>query len=220
MNFGLIADGNRRWAKSQNLSTKEGHYQGFLTIKDVVLPTLQKSSFTSCTIYCFSTENWKRSPLEVKNLMDLFSDMMDTWLPQCVEDKIKVVHAGRKDRLPKKLLNKIQHIEEETKSFTKFTLYLCLDYGSHDEMIRIVNQYYSKGQTKKLSPQSLQNLLEVPMLDLIVRTGGEQRLSNFCLWQASYAEFHFTPTYLPALTKPELEKIIHEFTNRDRRKGK
>jgi len=218
MNFGLIADGNRRWAKSQNLPIKEGHYRGFLAIKDELLPVLRDDpDFTSLVIYGFSTENWKRSPLEVKNLMNLFHDLVDQWLPEMIEEHIRFIHAGRKDRLPKSLLQKIEKAETQTKSFKKFAIYLCLDYGSQDEICRTIKHY---SEVSNLTPESLQSHLEIPTLDLILRTGGEYRLSNFCLWQAAYAEFFFEEKFLPELTRADAERILKQFREKDRRVGK
>ena len=208
--LGLIADGNRRWAKSQKLPAFEGHKKGFEVVKEVVFRTLyDHPKWDTLAVYAFSTENWKRSPLEVKNLMQLYTDMADHWGEEILEKGCKFIHAGRKDRLPKKLVNRLIELEEKTIDNTKFRLVLCLDYGAQDEINRAVE---AKGT-------DFQKALEVPPLDLIVRTGGEQRLSNFCLWQAAYAELNFAPQKLPELTESELTKILEEFALRDRRKG-
>jgi len=212
LKLGLIADGNRRWAKEKNLPTKEGHYQGFKAVKDVVFEYLynHNDKFDTLVVYTFSTENWNRTPMEVKNLMDLFEEVCDNWGHELIEKETKFIQAGRKTRLPKSLMKKIKDLEEKTKKFKKFTVILCLDYGGQDEIRRAVK----KGAT------NFEKYLEVPPLDLIVRTSGEQRLSGFCLWQASYSEFIFYNKYLPALNEKDMEKIITEYENRNVRKGR
>ncbi len=208
--FGLIADGNRRWAKSQGLAAFEGHNRGFSVIRNTVFPRLyDHEDWDTLAVYAFSTENWKRSPLEVTNLMKLYQEMAEDWGNEILEKECRFIHAGRKDRLPKKLLNRLSELEEKSKNFDKFRLVLCLDYGSQDEILRAVEK----------GGRDFENYLEVPPLDLIVRTGGENRLSNFCLWQAAYSEFNFHPKKLPELTEADMEKIIMNFKKRDRRKG-
>ncbi len=208
--FGLIADGNRRWAKSQNLPVAEGHQKGFSVVKDIIFSILyDHPDWDTLAVYAFSTENWKRSPLEVKNLMKLYHEMIDAWKEDLDEKQTQFIHAGRKDRLPHSLIQKINDLEAQTKEYAKFRLVLCLDYGSQDEITRAV----FKGGT------DFANYLQVPKLDLILRTGGENRLSNFCLWQAAYAEFNFHGKKLPALTESDMRSILDDFARRDRRKG-
>lgn len=214
MNLGIIADGNRRWAKENQLPTKEGHQKGFLAIKDELLPALESDpDFNELTIYAFSTENWKRNPLEVKYLMELYESMMDDWMPELRDRGVRIKHAGRKDRIPKKLRDKIAHAEEQTQHLKDFTIYICLDYGGQDELIRTVNK-----QTD-WTIKALTKNLEVPPLDIVLRTGGENRISNFCLWQSAYAEFFFIDEKLPELTKEKTTTILERFKNRDRRQG-
>ena len=208
MNFGIIADGNRRWARSHGLETEKGHRKGFLAVKDEILPVLRDSSdFNAMTVYAFSTENWKRSISEVKYLMKLYKEMLDSWLPDLLKENVRLVHAGRKDRLPGFLTKKLDEAVEISKGNTDFTIYLCLDYGGRDEIERAAK----KGD--------IAANLEVPDLDVIMRTGGENRLSNFCIWQAAYAEFFFIPECLPELTVEHVEKVVGEFMSRNRRKG-
>ncbi len=209
MNFGLIADGNRRWARDLGLDTQEGHRKGFLAVKNEVYPVLKSHpDFTAFTVYGFSTENWKRSPREVKYLMDLYKEILDVWMPELVEQRVRLVHAGRKDRLPGFLLKRIAQAEEESRDYSDFTVYFCLDYGGRDEVLRAAE----KG--------AIETNLEVPDLDLVVRTGGEHRLSNFCIWQAAYAEFEFVNKFLPELRREDVQDIIERFIKRDRRIGK
>ncbi len=210
LSFGLIADGNRRWAKSEHLPVAEGHKTGFAVVKDVVLPALYDNpDWETLVVYGFSTENWKRSPKEVADLMKLYLQMAEEWPTEIRKKEIKFVHAGRKDRLPSPLLKKLAALQEETKNNYKFTLVLCLDYGSQDEIARAV----------EAGGKDFVKHLEVPPLDLILRTGGEHRLSNFCLYQAAYAEFNFHPKKLPALGVEDMHKVLAEFAERQRRKG-
>lgn len=208
MNFGIIADGNRRWAKKYGFTSEEGHKKGFAAVKDEIFPTLYNNpDFNAMTVYAFSTENWKRSVSEVKYLMKLYETMIDEWLPELLKKNVKLVHCGRKTRIPASLKKKIEQAEEQTKKGKGFTIHLCLDYGGRDEIIRAAK----KGNIEKN--------LEVSELDIVLRTGGEQRLSNFCIWQAAYAEFFFIKKFLPQIKKTDVRKIIETFTNRDRRKG-
>jgi len=210
MNFGIIADGNRRWARREGIQSKKGHEKGFLAIKNEILPILyENKEINAMTVYAFSTENWKRSVLEVKYLMELCNKMLEIWLPELLEKEIKIIHCGRKDRIPGFLKNKINEAEEKSKDNTKFTIYLCLDYGGRDEILRAAEK-----------EGSLENNLEVADLDIILRTGGDHRLSNFCIWQAAYAEFFFLDKFLPEIKKNDIEELLEDFKNRDRRKGK
>ncbi len=216
MNLGIIADGNRRWAKSKNLSVDKGHKKGFDVITEEVLEAcIENKNCTSLTVYGFSTENWKRSPLEIANLMKIYLEMCSTWEVLFQKNPIKLVWCGRRDRLNVLLKNKLEKIEAETKHVKNFTLYLCLDYGGHDEIERAVIAAQNAGDATRFM-----DFLEVPALDIVVRTGGEKRLSNFCMWQSAYAELFFIDKFLPELLKSDIEKIFFNFEERDRRKGK
>ena len=209
MNFGLIADGNRRWAERLDLEINEGHREGARVIKEEIIPVLKAHpDVHAFTVYAFSTENWKRSPLAVKQLMDMYVQTLSDWIPDLIDQRIKVIHVGRKDRITAVLRNKLKEVEQETKIFSDFTVYLCIDYGGRDEILRAAE----KGDIEKY--------LEVPDLDVVLRTGGEQRLSNFCIWQAAYAELFFVDTYLPDIEKSDIEALLAKFAERDRRKGK
>jgi undecaprenyl diphosphate synthase len=216
MNFGIIADGNRRWAKTNNLPVKDGHQAGFLAIKNEILPILKSSKdFDGLVVYGFSTENWKRSPLEINNLMKLFIQIMTDWEAELIADKIRIIHAGRRDRLPAKLLDRIDNLSAKTQDFREFTIYFCLDYSSQDELVRT----FQNLDNKKISRENFTKRLEVPTLDLILRTGGDFRLSNFCLWQSAYAELFFHSKLLPDIKKSDIEQILKDFNQRQRRLG-
>ncbi len=208
MNFGLISDGNRRWAKKNGLKTQVGHKKGFYVIKDEIYPVLKAHpNFDEFTIYAFSTENWKRSPSEVKYLMELYSEIVDKWLPELIEQNVKIVHAGRKDRIPGFLRKRLEHAEKTSKKNSDFTIYFCLDYGGRDEILRA---------TKK---GDIEMNLEVSDLDIVLRTGGEKRISNFCVWQAAYAELFFVEKFLPEIMAKDIEQVLEKFLQRGRRKG-
>ncbi len=210
MNFGIIADGNRRWAKKEGVNTKEGHRKGFAAVKDELFPVLyDHSKFNAMTVYAFSTENWKRSVTECNYLMKLYAEMLDSWLPELMKKDVRLVHCGKKTRIPLFLKKKIIEAEKASIKNKKFTIYLCLDYGGRDEILRAAKK---KGGIKKN--------LEVPDLDIVLRTGGERRLSNFCIWQAAYAEFFFINKFLPELKSRDVKKLLTDFIARDRRKGK
>ena len=208
--FGLIADGNRRWARENDLAVSAGHAQGFGVVKEVVLPALfDHPDWDTLAVYGFSTENWKRSPKEVADLMALYLKMATEWPKEIKAKNMRFVHAGRKDRLPGPLLKRLAALQEETKNNTDFTVVLCLDYGSQDEIYRAV----------EAGGADFVKHLEVPPLDLILRTGGENRLSNFCLHQAAYAELNFHAKKLPELESSDMAAILENFAERQRRKG-
>ncbi len=211
MNIGFIADGNRRWAREKKLPDYMGHDAGFCVLNEIVLTAcLQKPECKSLTVYAFSTENWKRSLSEVAHLFQLYQKMIEIWKNRCVIDRIALKWAGRRERIPSILRKKIESLEKKSAQYSDhFTVYICLDYGSHDEILRAV----------QLKGENFEEALEVPMLDMIIRSGGEQRLSNFCLYQAEYAEFFFEKEYLPDFTVEKMEDIFKAFSERERRRG-
>ncbi len=211
MNFGIIADGNRRWARKTRVPIEMGHMKGFIVIKDEILPILEKDpDFDTCTIYVFSTENWQRSPTEVKNLMSLFLEIADDFLTELMDRNYRVICPGGRDRIPKKLKAKVENVEKLSEKNNKLTIYVCLDYGGRDEIMRAVE----KAQGKKF-----EKYLEIPDIDIVFRSGGERRLSNFCIWQTAYAEFFFVPKLLPDIKKHDIEEVLDQFRKRNRRKG-
>lgn len=210
MIVGVIADGNRRWAKSEKLTAQQGHQKGFDALTHEVLPACyDEKTCTGLVIYAFSTENWKRDPFEIHNLMNLYAAMCDTWEETCLEKKIAVRWCGRRDRVPRFLKTKIEILESKTQHFNTFSLYLCLDYGGQDEIERAVKK---KGE-------NFLEALEVPEIDLVIRTGGEQRISNFCIWQVAYSEFFFPDYFLPEIKEKDVKDIFSQFLKKDRRKG-
>jgi len=214
----IIPDGNRRWAKEKGLPTFEGHKKGFEALINIGKKT-RELGIKILTVWAFSTENWKRSKEEISYLMNLYEIMLDKYLTEALREKIRIIHLGRKDRINKTLKNKIINIEEKTKNFTQYYLCIGLDYGGRDEIVRAIKK------SSNLSEDNFNQFLDTkdlpyPNPDLIIRTGGEKRLSGFLLWQCQYSELVFIDKYLPDFNNDDFEKIINDFSKRQRRFGK
>ncbi|MEO8862846.1 MAG: polyprenyl diphosphate synthase [Candidatus Saccharimonadales bacterium] len=216
---GIIMDGNRRWAKSQGLPTLEGHRRGAETFKDIALQSFERG-VEYVSAYVFSAENWQRTEDEVGYLMNLVVKAVDKYLEEFNERGIKIVILGRREGLRRKVIDAIKHTEAQTKDNKTGTLALCLNYSGHDEIEDAAAKVLSSGATIK--PESIrQNLYhpEIPDLDFIIRTSGEQRLSGFMLHRAAYAELYFTTTLWPAFTCNDMDNALDEYGLRKRRFG-
>ncbi len=220
----IIVDGNGRWAKERNLPRSKGHDAGFKRLKEITSYAFDKG-VKIVSIYVFSTENFKRSAEEVNHLMDLFVTgfKRDKFYQK---ENIKVVFSGREEPLRKDVIEATKTITEETKNNTKGILNICLNYGGRSEIIDATKKIVSDIINNKLDINSLDEekygsylYQELPDVDLMIRTSGEERLSNFLLWQNSYAEFYFPKTYFPDFTKEEFDKALLVYTSRDRRYG-
>lgn len=220
----IIVDGNGRWAKERNLPRSKGHDAGFKRLKEITSYAFDKG-VKIVSIYVFSTENFKRSAEEVNHLMDLFVTgfKKDKFYQK---ENIKVVFSGREEPLRKDVIEATKTITEETKNNTKGILNICLNYGGRSEIIDATKKIVSDVINNKLDINSLDEekygsylYQELPDVDLMIRTSGEERLSNFLLWQNSYAEFYFPKTYFPDFTKEEFDKALLVYTSRDRRYG-
>ncbi len=217
----IIPDGNRRWARKRGLPTFEGHRRGFDALVGISREA-RKLGIKILTIWGFSTDNWKRSKKEVGYLMKLYVRMIDQFLPEAKEDGVKIIHLGRKDRLPVGLRKKMEQAETETAVNRRHILNIALDYGGRDEILRAINYWLRKGKTK-LTEKRLSQLLDTAGQadpDLIIRTSGEQRISGFLIWQAAYSEFCFTKKHMPAFKRREFRQAIKEYSQRQRRFGK
>lgn len=214
----IIADGNRRWAKERNLPAFEGHRRGFENIK-ALSKKAKALGVKVVTFWVFSTENWKRATDEVGYLMNLAERVIDSQIKDAKEEETRIVHIGRKDRLPEKLRIKMEKAENETKQFTKYFFVMALDYGGHDEIERAVKKMKDV-QTEKIDDYLDTHILPYPNPDLIIRTSGEERLSGFMTWQSAYSEYSFSPLYFPDFGPEALEKSILEYGERKRRFGK
>jgi len=218
----IIMDGNGRWAQKQGLSRSEGHKKGTETV-ETVLRAAKKHHIQFLTLYAFSTENWKRPPQEVFTLMGLLEKFLEMKLPFFMEENVKLVASGRLERLPDAPRKKLLEVIEKTAHNTAATLNLCLNYGGRLEIVDAVKNAIKKGlNPDTLDEASFAKLFyhpEIPDPDLIIRTSGELRLSNFLLWEGAYSEFYFTDTLWPDFDEAELEKAISSYRTRDRRFG-
>lgn len=220
--IGFIIDGNRRWAKEHGLPTYEGHMAGYNSIKDVLLESLSRG-VKYASAYVFSTENWKRSEEEVGYLMRLLLKVLTADLPIFVENNVRLRVIGTRDGLSDVIQRAIDKAEQTTANFDGGDLLLCLNYGGHLEIADAVKKIVQSGvATEEVTPELIsQNIYapDVPPCDLIVRTSGEQRLSNFMLWRAAYSELMFVDKNWPDMTKDDVAVIIEEYARRNRRFG-
>lgn len=219
----IIPDGNRRWAKKRGLPSVEGHRKGYERTKSLARLS-HKLGIKVFTIWGFSTENWKRDEREVGHLMEMFYHGVNETLPEAIEDQVRLIHIGRRDRLSDKLKAKIIEAESKTKHFTERFLVVGLDYGGRDEIIRAINRAKEAGAS--ISTESdFEHFLDThdlpyPNPDLIIRTSGEYRVSGLLPWQATYSEFAFLEQDYPDLSDELFEKTLNEYSERNRRFGK
>lgn len=223
VHLGLILDGNRRWAKSRGLLLLEGHRQGYQTLKTIAKAAI-KQGVKYVSAFVFSTENWKRSAEEVRYLMNLIVWVSKNEVDELHKEGIKIRFVGSKDKLSKRVLSAMQKAEAKTQNNTKGEVILCLNYGGRQEIAEACTKIIKDNpQISDVTPDMIeQNLYtkDVPPLDLVIRTSGEQRLSNFMLWQAAYSELLFVDKYWPDFNKQDLTKALAEYAQRQRRFGK
>jgi len=220
--IGIIMDGNRRWAKEHGLSTAEGHRQGYLTLKTIAAAGL-KRGVKYLTAYAFSTENWQRDKKEVRDIMKLLVWALKHEVGELHKEGIRLRVIGEKVRFGAATVRAILQAEELTKNNTRATLLLCLDYGGKQEIVEAVKRIAAAGiAAEDITPELITKYLyapDVPPLDLVLRTSGEQRLSNFMLWEAAYSELAFTTTAWPDFTEKDLDAVLEEYAKRQRRFG-
>jgi undecaprenyl diphosphate synthase len=219
-NLAIIMDGNGRWATSKGLRRTVGHEKGSEVIRDISIYCSYHEEIESVTFYAFSTENWKRPKYEVDFLMKLLKRYLQKELPTYQEYNIKFKAIGNIKEFSTPLQDMIKHIEEETKNNTALTQVMALNYGSRYEITDAVNKLIASGK-QQVTSDDISEALQTPYsdIDLLIRTSGEQRISNFLLWQLSYAELYFTDTLWPDFTSNELESIIYQFKQRTRKFG-
>ncbi len=213
-------DGNRRWAKEKNLPTLEGHRKGHEVFLDCVR-FVRDQHIPHAVFYAFSTENWNRSEEEVAYLMQLFAQVIENIKKGVDEERVRVRIVGNRSDFSEELQTAMTELEEDSAKYTETTIWLALSYGGRAEIITAVNQAVENGT--KVTETDFQKLLwtaDMPDPDMIVRTSGEQRLSNFLPWNSVYSEFLFLDKHWPALTKSDFDGILNEYESRDRRKGK
>ena len=217
----IIVDGNGRWAKERGLSRSAGHDAGFKNLINLSKYILSRG-IKVLSLYCFSTENFKRSDDEVSHLMNIFVKMCKKEIKTFNDNNIKVVFSGRDDPLPKKVINARDRMVEETKNNTGGILNICMNYGGRAEIVDACKKIMmDKLDIDDIDEEVFSKYMynDLPDIDLMIRTSGELRLSNFLLWQNSYAEFYFPKTYFPDFDDKEFEKALIEYTKRDRRFG-
>lgn len=219
----IIPDGNRRWAKQRNLPTLEGHKRGYENMI-ALTKKAREMGIKIMTMWGFSTENWNRTQDEVGYLMKLFEGWVESYIKDALQNEVRITHLGRKDRLNKTLLNKITKAEDQTKKFDKYFLNIALDYGGRDEIIRAVKKILEKSKDEEeITKERFSEFLDTGSMsdpDLIIRTGGEKRISGFLIWQSDYAEYAFAEEYFPDFQPINFEKVIEDYKNRHRRFGK
>jgi len=215
----IIMDGNGRWATEQNLKRTAGHEKGAKTVRNIT-EHCGKIGVKYLTLYAFSTENWSRPKLEVEFLMKLLEKHFKSELSVYLENNIRFKAIGDLSKFSSKLQQTIKETEEKTAHCTAMTQILALNYGSRDEITRAVKKLNE--QNLEITEENIQNSLDtanIPDVDLLIRTSGEIRISNYLLWQIAYAELFFTKTYWPEFNTNELDDIISDFNKRERRFG-
>ena len=218
----IIMDGNGRWAKSRGLPRLAGHRAGTDNLRRV-MEACGELGIKYLTIYAFSTENWGRPPDEVRGLMGILEDVIDKELKEMHERGVQLHHIGRLERLNPTLRRKVNQAMELTKDNDKLVLNIAFNYGGRDEIVDAIQNIIRDG----VRPEDVNDALvsrylythSVPDPDLVIRTSGELRISNFLIWQAAYAEWYFTPVFWPDFDKEQLRKAVEEFGQRERRYG-
>lgn len=217
--IGFIMDGNGRWAKSRNMPRTYGHKKGADTIEKV-LTECYNQGVQAVSIYAFSTENWSRPKDEIDAIFDLLRSFLKKYAKTLVEKQIRLIISGDLGAIDEKLANECIKLIEKTKHFKEHILNIALNYGSRAEIVRAVNLIKSKdGEITEDDLSKAFYTAELPDIDLVVRTSGEYRLSNFFLWQCAYAEFYFTDVLWPDFDKEQTKKAIEWFYGRKRRFG-
>lgn len=223
----FIMDGNRRWAKQQNMPTAVGHKKGVSSLKKVV-KLANEWNIKYITVYAFSTENWKRSEEEVSFLMNLLYKTLQNEIEEMLKENVKIRIIGDLEPLDKKLRQILENSMEKSSENTGVNLQIAINYGARHEIVQAVQKIAQKIENNELKSQEItENTIEenlytagIPAPDLLVRTGGESRISNYLLWQIAYSEILITEKYWPEYNKEEFAKNIKEFASRSRRFGK
>lgn len=220
--IGYILDGNRRWARQHSLPELDGHLAGYNAVREVVEGSIEQGvKFVS--LYAFSTENWQREKAEVSHLMQLFMSALTTEIKRFAKNGIRLRVVGSREGLSQRMIDAIEKAEETTRLLTNGTVVVCFNYGGHREIADAARQCVEDGlAADEITEEALAKRLyasDVPPIDMVVRTSGEQRLSNFMLWRSSYSELYFLKKYWPDMTKEDVTDIIKEYNNRQRRFG-
>ena len=220
----IIPDGNRRWARARGLPTLQGHKKGFEMAVELARVAREWGIHT-VTLWGFSTENWDRTEKEINYLMKLYAKLVDDYLKEARENKVRIYHLGRRDRLPEFLLKKIVKAEKETEQFDKYIMNIAIDYGGQDDIVRAVRAMIRDGVSEDEVDQKLfEKYLDTkgqpyPYVDLMIRTSGEQRTSGLLLWQSNYTEFYWENGHFPDFSPEKLKEAILDYSRRRRRFG-
>ncbi|MDX1278669.1 isoprenyl transferase [Oceanihabitans sediminis] len=223
----IIMDGNGRWAKQKGMIRAFGHENGTKSVREIVEASAELG-IENLTLYAFSTENWNRPKLEVKTLMRLLVSSLKKEIETLQKNNIRLSAIGNLEALPKKVHKELLEVIDKTKTNNRLTLSLALSYGSREELINTVKKVAIKVKNNIISPDNIDESFinehlythNLPDVDLLIRTSGEQRISNFLLWQIAYAELYFTETLWPDFKKQNLYEAIIEYQKRERRFGK
>jgi undecaprenyl diphosphate synthase len=219
----LIMDGNGRWALERDKPRLEGHRAGTENLRRIIRASVE-FGITYLTIYAFSTENWERPPAEVEGLLNILEEVIDTELEELNEEGVQLRHIGRLDGLPAGLQSKVLQAVELTRDNDRLILNVAFNYGGRDEIVHAIRAIIEDGVAAEQVDEALVDqylyTAKSPDPDLIIRTSGELRISNFMIWQAAYAEWYITPTYWPDFDRQELHKALSEYAHRERRYGR
>jgi len=223
----IIMDGNGRWAKQKGLLRAIGHENGTKSVRQTVEASA-KIGIENLTLYAFSTENWNRPKLEIDTLMKLLVSALKKEIKTLQDNNIKLNAIGKLSNLPKKVFTELNEVIERTKDNSRMTLTLALSYGSREELLNTIKEISDKVKNNIISSENIDESIinehlytqNLPDVDLLIRTSGEQRISNFLLWQIAYAELYFTDVLWPDFRKTDLYEAILNFQNRERRFGK
>ena len=223
----VIMDGNGRWAKNQGLLRVKGHQKGTTAVRETI-EACAELGVACVTLYAFSTENWNRPKFEVDTLMKLLVSSLKKEIKTLQDNNISLHAIGNLSSLPEKAQRELEEVKEKTKNNSRLRLTLALSYGSREELIKTVQEISLKVKNNLISPHLINEAVikehlythDLPDVDLLIRTSGEQRISNFLLWQIAYAELYFTPVLWPDFTRKHLYEAIYNYQKRERRFGK
>lgn len=222
----VILDGNGRWAKQRHMPRTYGHKVGSRVVEDM-LTIVDELGVRYFTVYAFSTENWKRSSEEVSTLMGILRAYLKDCVKKSMKNNVRCRVIGRKDELSKDIIESIENLEEQTKNNTGLQFTIAINYGGRDEIKRAVQKIAGQAAAGEINPDDISEQMisdnldtwELPDPDLLIRTSGEQRLSNYLIWQLAYTEFYFTDIHWPDFNKEELIRAFEKYNKRERRFG-
>ena len=222
----LIVDGNRRWARQRHLPASLGHKAGFDRLTEITRYAIKDCGVHILSLYVFSTENFARDSREVNFLMDLLVNNYKAMTDEMIERGCRILFRRRRENLQPRVLDAMDYMMQATRDKDKGVVNFCLNYGSHAELTDAARAIAREVRAGSLDPEQIDEATverhlysDLPPVDLLIRTSGEQRLSNFLLWQCAYAEFYFTPTLFPDFDKAAFDKALEEYARRDRRMG-